>query len=135
MTPYTLSQRCRQKIYQWYAEQRHNPVGPVDHGLYTRIVEVLKQEPAESVPESIYIALAAEVDRDSGSVVDDSEWPRQATVAKGLGRDKVAIGRLIKKGELKTNGKEGNDCRVNPASVLAYCEREGVAYNDDDDDS
>jgi len=60
---------------------------------------------------------------------DDRDWPRQADVAKCLCINKVNIGRLLKSGDLKDNGKSGADRRVDPASILAYCKRKGVAYN------
>lgn len=61
-------------------------------------------------------------------VVDN--WPRQADVARGFGMGKMEVHRLIEKGELLTNGKTGHDCRVNPASILEYCDKYGIAYND-----
>ena len=33
-----------------------------------------------------------------------------------------------------TNGKTGHDCRVDPASILQYCEQNGAVWNDDGGD-
>lgn len=57
------------------------------------------------------------------------EWPRQAKVAAGLSLSRPQIKRLIEAGELQSNGLSGHDCRVDPASVLKYCDRKGVRYD------
>jgi len=61
---------------------------------------------------------------------DDSGWLRQAEVAKRLLISRVKVGRLLKSGDLKDNGKSGADCLVDPASIIAYCNRTGVTYNE-----
>lgn len=65
---------------------------------------------------------------------DDSDWPRQAEVARRFGWDgpagKVKVQRLLAIGELKDNGKEGKARRVDPASILAFCVRTGATYNE-----
>jgi hypothetical protein len=40
------------------------------------------------------------------------------------------IHRLIGSGELETNGKTGWAWPIEPASILAYCERTGVTWNE-----
>jgi hypothetical protein len=60
--------------------------------------------------------------------VDDTNWPKQAEVARRLfpgtlyhGKNPaVAVERLIEKGELRTNGETGRKKRIDPASVLEY---------------
>lgn len=61
---------------------------------------------------------------------DGEGWPNQTTVAKKLGTNLTDIRRKIERGELKTNGKSGRDCRIEPASILEYCNREGATWND-----
>lgn len=65
--------------------------------------------------------------------VDDTNWPTQAEVARRLFGGKnpaMRVQRLIDTEELRTNGEVGRQKRIDPASVLAYCERTGIAYND-----
>lgn len=64
------------------------------------------------------------------SQTDDTGWPNQTEVANNLGINKTKVARLIVAEELKDNGKHGRDRRVDPASVLAYCDKVGIAYND-----
>lgn len=50
-------------------------------------------------------------------------WPTQKTVAQILEldpRDRWRVSRLVKDGKLKTNGRKGKACRINPQSVLEY---------------
>jgi hypothetical protein len=70
---------------------------------------------------------------------DTSDWPTQAEVARKLGgennsrefdRLKTTVARLINSRKLKTNGKTGRECRVDPASIFAYCKKEGMAWNE-----
>ena len=60
--------------------------------------------------------------------VTDS-WPWQAEVARGLKKNRYEITRLIAAGKLKTNGKDGHECRVDPASILEYCSKNGLEYS------
>lgn len=85
--------------------------------------------------EAAALSRQAQVNGDSDAQVEpkDADWPRQAEVARRLGFTKNGrwqVSRLIEKGRLKTNGKTRNACRVDPASILAYCKAEGIAYND-----
>jgi hypothetical protein len=68
--------------------------------------------------------------RGSKEAASESGWFRQADVAKRLGYSKMKITRMVRRGELRTNGKTGHACRVDPLSILEYCEREGVTWNE-----
>ncbi|MHB8955444.1 MAG: hypothetical protein ACYC4U_20900 [Pirellulaceae bacterium] len=59
---------------------------------------------------------------------EDAAWPKQADVARQLGKERYEVQRLIVAGELRTNNKRRHKCRVDPASVLEYCDRNGVQY-------
>lgn len=66
-------------------------------------------------------------------VIDDRNWLTQVQVRIGLGWDenrKMEVSRLCKEGVLRTNGKRGRECRVDPASVLEYCNRKGLTWNE-----
>lgn len=60
----------------------------------------------------------------------ENEWPTITRVAAGLGINKGQVTRLVNGGHLRDNGQTGTPRRIDPASVLKYCEREGIAYND-----
>ncbi len=72
----------------------------------------------------------AEQERSAVSAPDDTDWPTITKVAKGLGINKGCVSPLVDSGRLRDNGKTGTPRRINPASVLEYCEKEGIAYND-----
>jgi hypothetical protein len=55
---------------------------------------------------------------------DESTWLTQAAAARWLETYRTKVARLIQQGKLKTNGKPGRACRVNPASIWAYTNRE-----------
>jgi hypothetical protein len=93
---------------------------------------------SESLGLNVSKALAGlerERERLLKSQVDDSRWPRQADVAKRLGKGPVEIQRLCEDGDLATNGKSGRDKRIDPVSILEYVVRKGIVYNLDADDS
>jgi hypothetical protein len=60
-------------------------------------------------------------------VREDENWPNQTKTARILELERYKVNRLIKKGVLKTNGKSGRDCRVNPASIVGYGDQESTA--------
>lgn len=62
--------------------------------------------------------------------IDDVNWPRQADVARRLAMTPMQLKRAIEAGELSTNGKSGRASRVDPASVLNYCNQHGLTYNE-----
>lgn len=72
----------------------------------------------------------AEAEKIADKTDESADWPKQAKVAEGLGTNKMDVHRLIERKELRTNGKLGHKCRVDPASILEYCEKTGTAYND-----
>lgn len=117
----------RKFLFEWYCKQNRLE-RPSDEILYRRVKKVLQEEPDNA---DIYRELKDKVERlGLGQSIDDTDWPTQAATADRIGLGKMAVHRLIKKGELKDNGKSGPARRVDPASILKYCEREGVAYND-----
>lgn len=59
-----------------------------------------------------------------------ANWPRITDVAGGLDRNRGEIARLLRRGILLDNGETGAKRRVDPASVIAYCKSEGIAYNE-----
>lgn len=77
---------------------------------------------------------AVEMGSNDDSNQDDGDryrgWPKQSEVADQLGMkdQRYRITRLIDAGELRTNNKQGHQCRVDPASVLDYCNRKGISY-------
>lgn len=75
-----------------------------------QVMALLRQTPAEQDPRV-------------------NEWPRQADVAEKLGMTRARISQLLDDGELRDNGKAGHARRVDPQSVLDYCNRTGTAYN------
>jgi len=60
-----------------------------------------------------------------------NNWPTQARVARMLNGDgthknpRVLVARLIEREILKTNGKTGHNCRIDPESLMDYLERIG----------
>lgn len=69
-------------------------------------------------------------DAQQARAMDSSSWPSQAEAARRFGFNPMKIHRLIKKEALQTNGKEGRECRIDPSSILKYCDKEGVTYNE-----
>jgi len=64
---------------------------------------------------------------------DHRNWLTQAAVARGLGFPKTQrykVAHLVKAGVLRTNGKPGRACRIDPASVLEYCEAQELTWNE-----
>ena len=59
----------------------------------------------------------------------EKHWPTITRVADGLGLNKGSVSRLIGK-ELRDNGKSRSERRIDPASVLEYCEAKGITYNE-----
>jgi hypothetical protein len=50
----------------------------------------------------------------------DDDWPNQTEAAERLKIVPQNVGRAIKAGKLRSNGKRGHACRVDPASILEY---------------
>lgn len=83
---------------------------------------------ADAVIAEIELELAkAKASREAPDI-DDSAWPRQTQVAKELGVSRTEVQRMIVRRDLRTNGKRGHDCRIDPTSILAYCKRKGLSY-------
>ncbi len=61
---------------------------------------------------------------------DDAGWLNQTETARKLGVKRQDVHRLVGNGELKTNGASGRECLVDPASILDYCNKEGITYNE-----
>jgi hypothetical protein len=85
--------------------------------------------------EAAALSRQAQVNGDSDAQVEpkDADWPTQTEVAVDLGfkkRERWRVNRLIQEGRLKTNGKVGRNCRIDPASITSYCKAEGIAYNE-----
>lgn len=76
------------------------------------------------------VMLAEGVNYERTAIQDDNDWLTITKVGKGLGINKGCVGRLVDTGCLRDNGKTGTPRRINPASVIEYCEKEGIAYND-----
>jgi hypothetical protein len=55
-------------------------------------------------------------------------WRKLSDVAERLGMRRQEVFRLLENGELSDNGKKGHSRRVNPASILDYCDRKGMTY-------
>ena len=58
----------------------------------------------------------------------ESDWPSQRKVARGLNVNVSIVARLLRKGDLRDNGETGSHRKVDPASVLRYCESKGINY-------
>lgn len=67
--------------------------------------------------------------KDAGETEHGGRGLRQVDVARGLGVERYEVHRLISQGKLQTNGQSGHACRIEAESVLAYCERAGIAWN------
>jgi hypothetical protein len=86
---------------------------------------------ADVVVSRLRTKLEIRPDKSMDDLIQSSgDWPKQAEVARQLGKRPWEISRLISAGELRTNGETGHRCRVDPASVLKYCARNGVAFNE-----
>lgn len=123
-------ERLRGEIFDWYMRTL-SMADTFPPGLHGRALALLyvdaKGTPNDSATEDEYLALLRKINHRP----DDAQWPTQVKVARGLGLpNRMSVKRLIDRGELKTNGAKGKGCRVDPASILAYCEKEGIAYND-----
>lgn len=59
-----------------------------------------------------------------------ASWPTITQVSNGLGNNKGTVSRLIANGKLRDNGLTHNARRIDPASILEYCEANGVTYNE-----
>lgn len=58
-------------------------------------------------------------------------WLRIRQVARGLNINSGGVTRLVAKGELKDNEKTGTERRIDPASVLRYCQEKNLEFNCD----
>jgi hypothetical protein len=121
-------ERLRTAVFGWYysTEALADTFPP---GLHSRAYALLyaKGVPNDSTTEEEFRQILREIHHRP----DDAQWPTQVKVARGLDLpNRMSVKRLIDRGKLKTNGAKGKDCRVDPASILAYCEKEGIAYND-----
>jgi len=67
--------------------------------------------------------------------IDDSKWPTITVVANGFSENKGTVSRWIKPGGLRDNGKAGSDRRIDPLSIVEYCETKKLAYSGDPDHS
>lgn len=81
-------------------------------------------------PEKLNSFIIQELRSEAVKPVVQSEWPTITQVAKGLGEYRGTVSRLISRGTLRDNGLKNTDRRIDPASVLEYCETKGIAYND-----
>lgn len=141
MVEYSDREVCREQIrdelFQWYCRtagkaERRPEAFPA--GLHKRAWELLDAKegklPNDDKSEKAFREILLEID----GKPKDKAWPNQKKVAGKLRISKMEVHRLIKRGELSTNGEIGHKCRVDPASILEYCDKHGVVYNDDDSD-
>lgn len=125
-------QKDRAFLYGWWCRQPTDVDWP-DDSFYMRLKKVL-QKPFET--DAVYAALKQELYVPKPKT-DDSNWLTQAKVVRGLGKymkgsnaGQQEVSRLCAKGLLRTNGKNGKRCRIDPASVLEYCQRNGISWNE-----
>jgi len=128
----TKREQLREAVFDWYfrTEKLADTYPP---GLHARALALLyadkKGNPNDNAPEEEFVALLREINHRP----DDAQWPTPVEAAIGLGfgkKNRMSVHRLIRRGELKTNGAKGKGCRVDPVSILTYCKKEGIAYND-----
>jgi len=91
--------------------------------LYCRVQEAFRND---ETTEEEYRALLKEIKH----VPADEKWPTQTDVARGLRISKPTVKRMIERDELHTNRQTGHKLRIDPASVLEYCKREGATWNE-----
>ena len=81
-------------------------------------------------PEKRNSFIVQELRSEAGKPAVQSEWPTITKVARGLGEYKGTVSRLIVKKRLRDNGLKNRQRRIDSASVLEYCEAEGITYNE-----
>ncbi len=63
------------------------------------------------------------------STSDDANWPGQREVARRLDINPGEVARLLTEKKLRDNRKTGSHRKVDPASILEYCNANNLAYN------
>jgi hypothetical protein len=126
-------ERLRDLLYNWYwrTEALADILPPC---LRARALTLLYSDKKGTPNDAATEEQFREILREIHGRPRDKAWPTQARVARGLGVGRMEVRRLIDRKELSTNGEKRHKCRVDPASVLKYCEKHGIAYNDDDGD-
>jgi hypothetical protein len=79
-------------------------------------------------PDKLNSFIVQELRSEPGQPAVQSEWPTITKVAQGLGENKGTVSRLISTGKLKDNGLKKTQRRIDPASVLEYCNAKGITY-------
>lgn len=58
------------------------------------------------------------------------DWWRQKELVDRLGLPRHKVSRAVSTGKLRTNGRKGQACRINPFSVVEWCYANGFVLDD-----